>query len=1185
MPSAEAATVDKTHFAQSSKLSSTGSRYVKIRCSKAGIQQITASQLRQWGFPSISNVRVLGFYTTQLHDNKLDAGTPDDLEVLKTYRTGSGDNAKLFFYNPGVYRITVSADSDNLKNPTFSVTENRYSDDTYYILTDGVTTDDRLTEQYSNTSGNWLPTHISAQYSRHRDNHPVQGGVFYVGETRTDKLPYRFELTDPVRNTTARTNISLRYGFEASRNPDSSFRLSPSVIDTDTKQLADVKTTSAGNPYTQLELYRYNGATNWSKVSFQVKDPSSTSDLTNPLVINIETPNVEASSHTLSHWIGHHDEMAIYTRQNYLRDPQMLMYVNTFNSTTTGLMIYKKAPAAGSLPEVTLSSAPIVWDVSNPSNIVRMLPQTSPAVWKYDFKKQAVTGCRQLIAFDPQKEQYTPEMMGIVEPQNLHAIGAGSDPVPTMVIVTVEPFKEQAQRLADIHRKHQGMDVRVVTHDQIINEFGSGTPHAMAYRLFSKMLFERGRCDDTSYRYNDENIWYYDNSGNRISVKDESKFRYMLLFGPMSYDNVHMATPGNNYLLTYQTEDAFLTNVITGNYSLTDYFGIVNDDFEGDRAHQMYASVAVGVLDVMTQADAEQVVTKIDDYLSTFPGDSDYYNRLTLVGDVARQFTQDTNKERATALATNQAGIINNIYTELYDDSSDDRDDQVHSDIASALNAGSYFFAYLGHSRPVAFESKFPVWDNQLVTSTYYDRKPFAVLGTCSTYPFDWYSNSLVHNFTIKSGGGMMAVVAAAREVFPAQNLMLTQEFTRRIFSAKPGMKIGDVYRATKRTLMRDNNMASNAYDQITVNSACYVLSGDPALPVIGLSHKAVFTEIAGKDATSMTDDEGTIVVEPFSSVTVKGYLAPLDSETADDTFNGTATVTVLDGPDRSILADLNMEWDNTQIAKFTVPVTNGRFEATFTMPNGNLPGISNRMSVYAISDDKLKVATGNTKALAVKKTNNPESGDTTAPTITSMYLDNADTFTDGSNVSSNPVAHALISDAQTGIDVSGALNSNLHLVLDGTTELQNVLSRMTPAPDNAMSLVYPLSNLADGRHTLTLSVSDNAGNVATQTINFNVINTALKTTITIEDNPARDVMNYTISEEAVPENAELTLIVRDMAGNTVYTARGIGTAGSWDLTDSKGRKVADGRYKAHVLIRSGNTYGHSPSAEFVVVK
>ena len=106
----------------------------------------------------------------------------------------------------------------------------------------------------------------------------------------------------------------------------------------------------------------------------------------------------------------------------------MLMYVNTFDTANTGLALSKKIPASGSMPEATLSAAPIVWDVSVPSNIARIQPTSTSSAWNYDFRTQDVAGCRQLIAFDPSKTQYIPEMAGTVEPQNLHAIGTGAHP-------------------------------------------------------------------------------------------------------------------------------------------------------------------------------------------------------------------------------------------------------------------------------------------------------------------------------------------------------------------------------------------------------------------------------------------------------------------------------------------------------------------------------------------------------------------------------------------------------------------------------------------------------------------------------------------------------------------------------------------------------------------------------------
>lgn len=1182
--SASSATVDQSHFAQSSKLSNSNARYVKIRCKEAGIQQITPAQLREWGFSSsLTKIRVLGFSTAALYDNKLDADNPDDLQVIKTYRTGSGDGARLFFYNPGVYDITVNSDASLPRNPTFSVSENRYSDYAYYIVTDGVTTSDLLPNLTSSTSGTMSQYHLSVNYTRHRDLHPEDGGSFYVGETSTDKLTYNFSLMDPVRGTASRAVMSLRYGFQATRNPGTAFKLTPEMPVVDATQIDDVECVSTRNASLVSEVYKHYGNTAWSNVNFKVLSPSA-ADLINPLPITIETPNVSDNQyHSLSNWIAPHDEMVIYLRHNYLRGPQMLTYVNNFD-TLKALSFPKSIPASGSMPAQTVSTSTLkVWDVTDVANITNITPRDTGTKLRFDMKSQVAEGCHKLIAFNPEATQYIPEMVGEVRSQNLHAIGAGNDPVPEMVIVTVDDLRPYAEQLAALHRNYQGMDVRVVTHDEIINEFSSGTPHAMGYRLFSKMLFERGRDTDRSHLYDDEDEWLYDGSS-RIKIDDSSRFRYILLMGPMSSDNVHMSTPGNGYLLTYQAEDPFLTNVQTGNYALADYFGIVNDDFTGDSAHKMYASVSVGVLDVHTPVEATQILGKIEKYLQGFPSESDNYHRITMLGDVARQFTEDAYNGRATAALANPAAMIDNVYTELYDAGDDEREDKIHADIAASLNAGSYFFTFVGHSSATAFESEVPIWNNRLIASTYYDNPPFAALGSCSTFAYDYYRNNLVHNFLFKADGGLMAVVASAREVFPAQNLQMVQEMTRRLFSAKPAMNIGDVYRAAKRTIVRSNNLATTAYDNLTVNTACYVLAGDPALPVIGLSDKAVVTEIAGRSVAA--DDEGTVKVNPFTTVTLKGRVAPVSDASATNTaFDGTAIITVLDGPDRSVLGTMDIEWDKTPVVRLNVPVKAGVFEASFVMPEGSLPGIGNRISIYAFSADKKMLAAGVTKALVVNKVEGAESGDSQPPVISAMYLDDA-SFRDGDKVSASPTLHAVLSDAQTGLQVSGNLNGNFRLVLDGTTEMNNALSYLSPAPDGEMKLAYPLSNLSDGRHSLTLTVSDNAGNITEQTVNFTVISTDLNASLVIAESPVRELMSFEVVDGGLlSETAELTLIVRDMEGHTVYSAAGVGTAGTWDLTGLDGQKVADGRYKANVIMRDGNLYGHTPSVEFVVVK
>ena len=67
-----------------------------------------------------------------------------------------------------------------------------------------------------------------------------------------------------------------------------------------------------------------------------------------------------------------------------------------------------------------------------------------------------------------------------------------------MVILVPQSGKltAQAERLAELHRTADGLNVAVVRADMVYNEFSSGTPDVSAYRWLMKMLYDRanGRC-------------------------------------------------------------------------------------------------------------------------------------------------------------------------------------------------------------------------------------------------------------------------------------------------------------------------------------------------------------------------------------------------------------------------------------------------------------------------------------------------------------------------------------------------------------------------------------------------------------------------------------------------------------------------------------------------------------------
>ena len=118
----------------------------------------------------------------------------------------------------------------------------------------------------------------------------------------------------------------------------------------------------------------------------------------------------------------------------------------------------------------------------------------------------------------------------------------------------------------------------------------------------------------------------------------------------------------------------------------------------------------------------------------------------------------------------------------------------------------------------------------------------------------------------------------------------------------------------------------------------------------------------------------------------------------------------------------------------------------------------------------------------------------------------------------------------------------------------------------------------------MTLSIKDNAGNIATKTISFVVINRAANVTLNVAEAPARTEATFNIDHN-FPQEPSGRIIIEDCNGNTVFTKDNCSFPYTWNLKDTNGNAVNDGNYKAYVILKGGNIYGSSNKIELIVVK
>ena len=807
-----------------------------------------------------------------------------------------------------------------------------------------------------------------------------------------------------------------------------------------------------------------------------------------------------------------------------------------------------------------------VWDVMTPAS------PTSYATASFDdgertgrvFNAGTNRTWGQFVAFDPAQTLMKISGYETVANQDLHSLET-----PDMLIVTNDYFMPQAERLAQIHRDVDNMDVLVVDQAQIFNEFSSGTPDAMAVRLFCKMLYDRNK----------------------------TKFKNLLMFGYGSFDNRNLTGNRPNLLITYETDNSFREDL---SFASDDFFGIL-DDYSGYDITSEMLRLGVGRYTSVNIDEAKSDVDKLEEYI-TKPDYGPWRNNNLILAD-----TPESNANfEFQALGINEIigddtpmfnSYLFNFMYEVEPPAGWGSNAESARAFRLAVNGkkqwanlftrGQYFATYMGHGGGLSFTKTNHLWINSDVESTEYAHLPIMTTACCDVARYDSDERGIADLMFHKPHGGAIALLTSARSVYADDNDALNQAFTKAFFSYRANgvmPTLGEVYMKAKQSFGTSSNS----------NKMSFLLLGDPAIKINYPRPLFDITKINGEAPVEKT----RIDTYPLQEITIEAQVKTADGS-LDTNFNGDASITLYDGDvyfhtvvDRPRYSATQVERDvyytNDELAVITGRVENGLFTGTFTVPRQCRGGYA-KIRTYAHLDDSDIMVNGQNPDSTLFINDYAEDKvtvvDTEAPAIDQFYMDDAEQFVQSQVVSPASTIHIVATD-NVGINVQTvAIGNAVSLMLDGSRSLSDVnnISTLSDA-GRTLTIDYPVSGLTAGRHTLAFAVTDLAGNTATQSIEFFVSKSDSEADVTSDDEAVdtQAIFRFTSALETTPS---LTFKVMDAVGNLVWMITDTDAVQTWDLKNTAGEPVAPGLYKFYVTYDDGVNYGGTPIHNLIVLE
>jgi hypothetical protein len=996
----------------------------------------------------------------------------------------------ILFYAQG----TDVIDFVSSKN-VFRYANNLYADKNFYFLTVSGQDGKRIATR-ENVEGSFpiINQYDDFTYYENDKYNILSSGREWFGEQfdSSPEIKIRFDINDIVDGST----IKVVSHVMSQSNEATSFKLSFNGVEIREQNISPI-------PNTQ---YGIKGRKGMDTISFIANAVNATTQNSHEITYQyIKAPTARS--------IGYLDFISIYTKRKLNWTGRPFTFISS-QSTQNSISTF----------EISSTNANAnVWDITDPFNIAfqsasNINSSTTYSTPSIQLKKFLVfEGTDLFPVFEKQ-----------VVNQNLHGL-SNTD----LVIITHPTFQSEALRLAVHRQNHNKINVKVVTTEEVYNEFSGGKQDITAIRDFARSLYESGGLQN------------------------------LLLFGRCSYDYKDRIVDNSNFVPTYQSRNS-LSPLET--YSSDDYFGFLEAN-EGDwnespvQNHTM--EIGVGRLSVKKIEDAQNIVDKLISYDIDQNAFGKWRKDILFVADdgdfnihqsQANQLADDIELNHTDF---NSSKLFLDSFKQLSRPSGQYSSDATNA-LNRAINKGALIVNFTGHGsehvwtqEKIFQQSSLEEWRNRHTL-------PLLVTATCEfgrhDDPLLISSGELIMN---KKNGGAIGLVTTARPVNSSTNFILNKAFYNSLFQKSNGVykNLGGIFRDTKNQSLSD------------VSNRNFSLLGDPSMRLAIPEKEILIHEI--KTAN------GSDTLKALSKVIIKGEVKN------SSTFDGTLQATLFDKESSlKTLGDENPVFTfnafNHILFQGKASIENGQFQITTIIPKTIDTTVGKgKLSLYAYQEDYIDQAIGSITNFKIGGSESAMDVDDKGPQI-KLFLGDT-TYQEGGIVGSNTFLVAKLYD-EHGINISGYENGNLEILLDDS--LIFVANQYYEANrddyQNGM-MNYPIVNLARGSHVLKLKAWDTYGNSSERAINFTVadLNQLVIDSFFNYPNPLTDKTTIQFSHNRAGEDLEAQLVIYNSMGELInnvlysvpeslYTV----TLTEWDGVVN-GTKLNNGIYFVKLQVRS----------------